>query len=964
MKNDRLQKRDSALDIIRIVAVFSVCSVHFFLNNGFYSETVTEGPMMFFTILVRVLTTVCVPLFMILTGYLMSKKELSKGYYKGIRKTLIVYVLATIACMVVKTFTIGGIEGTEFTLKDFILGTLNYSGATYSWYIEMYIGLFLIAPFLNVAYNGLKTQKKKQLLVFTIFALAVLPSLLNNFNFNTLEWWLEPRYTDETTKILPSFWSGLYPIAYYFAGAYFREYGMKIKTVTLLLTFGLAWFLFTALNYTMFIGRNFRYGPFLNWNCFQAYVLSCMLFVLLTRIKANKAPEAVRWILWKIADLALGAYLLSFIFDQYAYREWFKSVFDLPMDERIKMFFIIVIPIFICSLIASFIINTIADIIITLYEKIRDFVKKQLARNDRAKWQDYAFIALLAAGVTFAIWKAFFGFGGYDESFYLTIPHRLGMGDALFRDEWHLSQMSGVLLLPFVKLYTTIVGSCEGMILFFRFFYVIVHAAATVALYRCLRKYGPLMLFATMLFFMYVPYNIMAYSYNTMSVDLLVMAGALMGTADYTKKLPLILAGLAFAGAVLCSPYLAVAYALYIVCVLAHIIIKKVFAEKELKFALTTDLFSLKTFIWFTVGVAALAVVVTGAIVIKTGIVAIFENLPKMLLDPEHPQLSFMDKLKYYHQFTAKCHPNFRMALWAYGAVLFVMICDMKRKKHRAPYLIASIAITVFCYIMFIPQMELKYYNAMMYPMLFVGITSYILCENKPRTLLTSLFALGVIYSFAVCFSSNQYFYVISMAMSVANIASFVFLAQLIKELRQTDDNLDYALFLKRFALGGTAFMLALLGFCELGIRTNACFWEGKDLSILNTQITCGPAKGIYTTPERAQDYENIYNDIQYFNNVDKDNILCLTAKTWAYLSLDDMGYGTFSAWLSGENNAALSRLDTFYRANPEKRPRYVYVPLNGTWDYSYLYAWLAQNGYVRIEDADSSVGLKYVSVK
>ena len=37
--------RDSLLDIIRIVAVATVLSVHFFLHNGFYSQTVQGKPM-------------------------------------------------------------------------------------------------------------------------------------------------------------------------------------------------------------------------------------------------------------------------------------------------------------------------------------------------------------------------------------------------------------------------------------------------------------------------------------------------------------------------------------------------------------------------------------------------------------------------------------------------------------------------------------------------------------------------------------------------------------------------------------------------------------------------------------------------------------------------------------------------------------------------------------------------------
>lgn len=45
MDYEKLKKRDSSLDILRIIAVFTVLSVHFFLHNGFYSQTIEGTPM-------------------------------------------------------------------------------------------------------------------------------------------------------------------------------------------------------------------------------------------------------------------------------------------------------------------------------------------------------------------------------------------------------------------------------------------------------------------------------------------------------------------------------------------------------------------------------------------------------------------------------------------------------------------------------------------------------------------------------------------------------------------------------------------------------------------------------------------------------------------------------------------------------------------------------------------------------
>ncbi len=235
MNLKRLERRDSSMDLIRIVAVFLVMSVHFLYHTsktventakmGFYNLTVDGfGPI----------------------------EGIVKYFQTGdpIRKTLIVFVLATFICMTFKSINLvpaaktafehfdlqGMFEAIDAThkydLKHYLLSIFDFSGANYSWYVEMYIGLFLIAPFLNLAYNKLESQRKKQVLVATLVVLTILPSLINAFRFDSAEWWLKPiSETKGYQKLIPSFWMGaMYPVAYYFTGAYIREYGIKLKT--------------------------------------------------------------------------------------------------------------------------------------------------------------------------------------------------------------------------------------------------------------------------------------------------------------------------------------------------------------------------------------------------------------------------------------------------------------------------------------------------------------------------------------------------------------------------------------------------------------------------------------------------------------------------------------------------------------------------------------------------------------
>lgn len=937
----KLEARNSSLDIIRIVAVFTVVSVHFFLNNGFYYENVQGAPM-YIMCLMRTLFSVCVPLFMLLTGYLMCHKTLSKGYYKGIRKTLVVFVIATVACMVYKAIYMAG----EFTLSELIFSTLDFSGANYSWYIEMYIGLFLIIPFLNLAYNGLKEQKQKQVLVLTFAALTVFPTLFNIYNFDAASWWANPVSNEEYQKLVPSFWMSVYPITYYFTGCYLREYGMKIKTRTLVITLVAALILFGSFNFYRSYGSTFKSGIYVYWYGFEPYVLSSLLFTLLSRIKTENMKKGGKYVLWKLSDLALGIYLLSFIADQIIYPNLNNNVEK--MTDRLPYYFLVVPAVFLLSALMSLIANILADFFIKSWEKLVKFIHKQKKIGSQANRQNLLFCLLLAGGVAFALWKCFYGFGGDDEAFYLTIPDRLLNGDALFKDEWHLSQMSGFLRMPFLWICKLITGG-EGIMLAARFTYVILHAGIAAVIYVRLRKYGYTSVFASVLFFLFTPYDIMALCYNTVGLDLVVLTGVIMGTADYSKKLPLIISGLTFAGAVLCSPYLAAAYVLYGICVIVHYIIK----NKDSGFVLKSSMFSVKAFLWFTLGVAVLAGVFLIFTLTRVSVGEIFTNLPYMMSDPEHPSLALGTRITTYFTSIYNLHPCFKFGLFSYLIMLVVMIFDKKRRLHRSLYLIISAAVVMFCYALLYPELIARNYNALMFPMVFVGITSYILCSKKPNTLFVSLFVPGIIYSLALHFTSNQYFYVISMALSASSIASIIFLGQLLREMKETEDNLDYRVLLKNTSLVMVTLMLLLQGGLQIYTKANHCFWE-TDRASLDTKIDAGPAKGIYTSKAKQEEYNSIYSDLSYYGNKEKDNILFLTSKTWCYLAVDGFSYGTMSAWISGENETSVERLKSYYSLNPQKEPRYIYIPKSSAWNFTNIRTEAAYAGYTVDENSVS----------
>lgn len=204
------------LDLTRAVAGMLTLSVHFFLNNGFYAEPVT-GKSMLLACMVRMLCMTCVPLFMLLTGYLCVNRKWSNagiwGYYRKLLPILLTYLLSSEVCIVFRMIWLKE----SYTFQEVLLMFTNYKAAPYAWYIEMYIGLFLLSPFFNAAWNSIGERGQKGLLL-TLVGMTALPSVVNQLG-----------------PILPDWWVGIYPMTYYAMGAWLREHSIKMKPWKLLL---------------------------------------------------------------------------------------------------------------------------------------------------------------------------------------------------------------------------------------------------------------------------------------------------------------------------------------------------------------------------------------------------------------------------------------------------------------------------------------------------------------------------------------------------------------------------------------------------------------------------------------------------------------------------------------------------------------------------------------------------------
>ena len=363
------KNRSVKMDIIRIFALYTVTGIHFFLFVKFLENPI-NSPRMYVMTIMRTFFMICVPLFIMLSGYLMKNKKLSGRYYLGIVKTLGIYLLASVANYLYRVLYLKE----NISVLSLGTGILDFSIAPYAWYVEMYIGLFLLIPFLNLIYNNLESKNHKHILILTMVFLTALPNVVNVWNFSAPGFFASPSSVNYYNKLIPGWWNEFYPVTFYFIGCYLREYGLKIskaKNIILLIASVVIGGLFniyrSAPNY--FVG-----GDWQTWGSIINVINATLVFGLLLKIDDSKIPAKMHKPLKTLSDITFGAYLMSWVFDDFFYAKLCAAVPEMPM--RLNWFILMPLLTFVCALACSYVLNIIYNICYNITVKI--FAKKSI----------------------------------------------------------------------------------------------------------------------------------------------------------------------------------------------------------------------------------------------------------------------------------------------------------------------------------------------------------------------------------------------------------------------------------------------------------------------------------------------------------------------------------------------------------------------------------------------------------
>ena len=548
----------------------------------------------------------------------------------------------------------------------------------------------------------------------------------------------------------------------------------------------------------------------------------------------------------------------------------------------------------------------------------------------KLKRSDWCFAALLFIGLLF-LSIFIFVFQDYgDETFYATIPFRLIDGDSLIQHEWHATQLSSIFTYLPVRFWLSLTGSADGLIVFLRSVYLLIHTVVAVAVYVFFRKYGSWSIATALLFFLHVPYRKLAISYvSVFVIALLLLSFCLICICKKPSVRSYILAGICYGACCICNPSLCITFIVYfVICVVRNISKKRNsdFQEKDCsatncsELKTCANLFSIKAFAFLSCGVLIIAVIFMGFFLATGGTIdSILRNIGNLIESSEYEVFStsiifkIVEAVSWYNQI------NFNLP-FLLPLLYIVMFFDKKRKSksHIYLYLVFTLILGIIC---MCGMLKLGEFLAafISLPFAMFSITCYILTEKKNKLLFYAMWvpcAIAAVFQFV---AANTLLWALGVVFAVNNVAGTFFVRDLFNEIVQKSSESK-----KQKHIAFSHILICLI-FCVQFAMHGIIQLYDQNLGSDAVKVVVGPYSGLYMTEAQHNDYMNLINDIDLIKEKTDENepLLIVSYYNWTYLYAE-RPFAIHTTWDKGELQK--DELIAYYKENPDKVPEYIYV--------------------------------------
>ena len=133
---------------------------------------------------------------------------------------------------------------------------------------------------------------------------------------------------NETTALIPDWWVGIYPITYYYIGAYLKKYidFKKINPIKVLPILLFSVLVTGIYNIWRSHSAVFAWGMWNEWGGIENTVNSVLVFLFINSIFKSERNKSISSFFAYLSSLTFSAYLLSWLSDKIVYAHLNKTV--------------------------------------------------------------------------------------------------------------------------------------------------------------------------------------------------------------------------------------------------------------------------------------------------------------------------------------------------------------------------------------------------------------------------------------------------------------------------------------------------------------------------------------------------------------------------------------------------------------------------------------------------------------
>lgn len=197
-------ERNSNFELMRITSMFMIVIWHFIFHSNILAKT--SGTLNLIIYFIYIIVSIHVNSFILVSGYFQYNKKFKPRKIVSLITTTWFYKL--IYAIIFSVTGIVTITKTEmlFFIQPF---NFNYGFGEFYWFINIYIFLYLLSPFINKLIETLSQRQHKTLIIILLIMLSIVPTVTLNSTLNN------NGYTIASFVML------------YIIGAYFGKYKLR-----------------------------------------------------------------------------------------------------------------------------------------------------------------------------------------------------------------------------------------------------------------------------------------------------------------------------------------------------------------------------------------------------------------------------------------------------------------------------------------------------------------------------------------------------------------------------------------------------------------------------------------------------------------------------------------------------------------------------------------------------------------